>query len=356
MAKKLKKLVFVLPEYDKNLTLHYTYLVDLLEKVAEEMEVCVFVEYGKCRPKFKNIQHCYVEKFQIKGLNLVERFFVFLWLRLKGYKRFYVHYSYFSAILAGLITRIFGGKSFVWNCEHKKLYRGGTLPFKVAIKLIHKIVTCTKLMAGYYHEFFKISKKRLEVMHNWVDVRKVRDFEKKDMGWGKNTILFVHWLSPRKGSEYLPGIIEHVFKEKSDCNFIIVGEGPDEKKLRDQFKNEDRVKLTGAVPNREIINYYKNADVFIMPSREEEFGRVLIEAMASGTPIVAMDTFGVKYILNDEQKRFVSEQENVFDFSRKIIELLSDEGLRKHMSEVGLKRAKDFDEHLSLKRFLEIVS
>ncbi|MBU1019234.1 MAG: glycosyltransferase family 4 protein [Patescibacteria group bacterium] len=349
MTRNPKKLVFVLPEYDTQTSTHYGYLVDLLEDVAEELDVMVFIEYGKSKPKFKNIQNYYVQKWQVKGLNLIERFFVFFWFRLKGYRRFYVHYSYFSAILAGIVCRLTGGKSFVWYCEQKNLYTGGVWPFKLAIRLIQNIVTCTDLMAGYYHEFFKIPKKKLKVMHNWVDVSEfagARD--------DKRIVLFVHWLSPRKGSQYLPEIIEKTLA-KTDCEFWIVGDGPDFEELK-SLEETGKVKMLGAVPNNEILSFYKKASVFIMPSREEEFGRVLIEAMAAGVPIVTMETLGAKAVLNNSQKDFMVKQGDLDAFSDKIALLLDDNELQKKMREVGLDRAKHFDKKLSTKKFLEIVS
>lgn len=348
MTKPLKKLVFVLPEYDEQTSTHYNYLVEMLEDVAKEMDVMVFIEYGKSKPKFKNIQNFYVQKLQIKGLNLLERAAVFFWFRLKGYKKFYVHYSYFSAILVGLVARLTGAESFVWYCEQKNLYKGGNLPFKLAIRLIHKIVTCTDLMAGYYHEFFKIPMSKLAVMHNWVDTRK---FEGAREG-GRKNVLFVHWLSPRKGSEYLPGIIGKTLA-KTDCEFTIVGDGPDYEQLKSL--NFDRVKFTGAVPNSEILAYYKRADVFIMPSREEEFGRVLVEAMAAGVPIVAMETLGAKAVLNNEQKKFMVDQRDYDGFTDRIVELLEDPEVHAHMVKVGLERAKCFDKKLSVEKFLKIT-
>ncbi len=352
MSLKTSKLVFVLPEYDADTSTHFNYLVDLLEEAAEHIPVCLFIEKASSKPKITNIQECYVQKCQIKGLNLIERFFVFLWMRLRGYNRFYVHYSYMSAIISGIVTRLTGAKSFVWYCERKDLYKGGNLPFKLAIRCIHKVVTCTKLMAAYYHEFFKIPLNKLTVMNNWVDVSKIESI-KSDHITDRKTVLFVHWLSKRKGTDYLPAIVEKTLA-KFDCDFVIAGDGPEFEKLRESM-SDSRVKMLGSVPNHEVISYYKSADVFIMPSREEEFGRVLIEAMASGTPIVAMDTLGTKAVLNNEQKNFVSAQGDTEFFSKKIVELLSDDSLREKLSKVGLERARNFDKKLSLEKFLEII-
>ncbi len=348
-----KKLVFVLPEYDVNTASHYKYLVDLLEDAAKQLEVFLFIESGNGNPKFENIQDWHIQKWQTPGINLLERFFWFLRLRIRGYKRFYVHYSYFSAIIAGIVTRLARAKSFVWYCEQKNLYSGGKWPFRFAIKLIHNVVTCTNLMANYYHEFYKVPKHKIRVMHNWVDVDEMSNKQAICDKGKRKSVLFVHWLSPRKGAGFLPEIIDKTLA-KTDCDFVIVGDGP----LYNTLKNikNDRVKLIGAVPNREVVSHYKCADVFIMPSREEEFGRVMIEAMAAGTPIVAFETLGSKAVLNHEQKQFMVPQSDIDTFTDKITELLENDDLRHHMSRVGIQRVKNFDKKLSLEKFIEIVS
>jgi len=262
-----------------------------------------------------------------------------------------VHYSYFSAILAGFVCRFTGAKSFVWYCEQKNLYKKNCLTFRLAIRMIQKVVTCTKLMAGYYHEVFKVSKNKLSVMHNWISVPKTLAVR---VSHERKTVLFVHWLSPRKGSEYLPDIVNATLA-KIDCDFVIIGNGPDFRHLKEAFKAESRVKMLGAVPNHQAISYYKRADVFIMPSREEEFGRVLIEAMAAGTPIVAMETLGTEAVLNNEQKKFVVKQGDIDDFSDKIVSLLKNSDLRNDISRIGFEHVKHFDKKLSVEKFLEIV-
>lgn len=347
-----KKLVFVLPEYDENSSTHFNYIIDLLEEVSSEMDILLFIEYGRKKPDISRIQRVYLQKMQIKGLNLIERFLVFLWFRMCGYKRFYVHYSYFSAIIAGLISRFTFAKSFAWYCEQKNLYSGGKFAFKAAIRCIQKIVTCTDLMAGYYNEFFKIKKSKIAVMHNWVDLNKLTC--KKDQGSTIKTILFVHWLSPRKGSEYLSDIIMKTFDKFPNCKFVIVGDGPDYKKLRAEFAGQN-VEFVGVVPNSRISKYFCMADVFIMPSREEEFGRVLLEAMAFGVPIVAMETFGTRAVLNNEQKKFMVKQGDIEDFSDKVVKLLKNDALREELSRTGYLHVRNFDQHISAQKFIEIV-
>jgi len=110
-------------------------------------------------------------------------------------------------------------------------------------------------------------------------------------------LLFAHRLSPRKGAYWLSAVLGEV--KHPDIKLIIIGDGPErlnlEKELAQEI-SENRVIFLGWIPNREMVDYYGLADVFLMPSEEEGFPRVLLEAMAAGLPFVAYDVGGVKEI------------------------------------------------------------
>ena len=80
----------------------------------------------------------------------------------------------------------------------------------------------------------------------------------------------------------------------------------------------ERIKLLGAVPNRDILKYFIAADVFLMPSREEGFPRVLIEAMAAGLPYVASDIGGVREISPPQAQEFIVKSGDIDGYVEKI--------------------------------------
>ncbi len=78
---------------------------------------------------------------------------------------------------------------------------------------------------------------------------------------------------------------------------------------------------------------YSAADLFVMPTRAEAFGQVVIEAMACGTPVVGFDVGGVPDMVRPGQTGLLAQAEDVGDLRDSIITLLRDIELRKRMSE-----------------------
>lgn len=115
----------------------------------------------------------------------------------------------------------------------------------------------------------------------------------------KKLILSVGWLIARKG-HYL--VIEAI-KNLPDCHLMIAGDGPDKAKLLAQVEQlglSERVSFLGALPQAQLSEYYQSADALVLASSREGWANVLLEAMASGTPVVAANIWGTPEVVADE--------------------------------------------------------
>ncbi|MGA2826516.1 MAG: glycosyltransferase, partial [Streptosporangiaceae bacterium] len=111
----------------------------------------------------------------------------------------------------------------------------------------------------------------------------------------------------------------------------------------------------GRLTGDDLVAAYHDADVLITPSRTEAFGMVLIEAMASGLPVVASRVDGIPEVVTDCETGFLTEPGDVAGFARKISKLFDDPALWLRFSENGLKVATARDWLTQVQRTAEFV-
>jgi glycosyltransferase involved in cell wall biosynthesis len=104
---------------------------------------------------------------------------------------------------------------------------------------------------------------------------------------------------------------------------------------------KNKIKMIGYLDrNHELLTCYKAADIFVFASKSETQGLVLLEAMAQGTPVVALAELGTKSVLIEEEGVLIAK-DDIKDFAEKVSTLLSDESRRKALGEKGKEYAKD---------------
>lgn len=148
---------------------------------------------------------------------------------------------------------------------------------------------------------------------------------------GENkVVLFVGRLAEKKGVAYLIEAMSNI-----DALLVIVGQGPLENELREQAAVfGDKIKFLGPKTHQELPQIYASADIACVPSvtagdgDKEGFGLVILEAMASGLPVVASRSGGIPDIIRDGYNGLLCEEKNVVQLAENINRLLVDAGLR----------------------------
>jgi len=122
-----------------------------------------------------------------------------------------------------------------------------------------------------------------------------KDTVRKELGIYKgNThyISIVGNLVPIKRADKLPEIFKKIAKDLPNTRFIIVGDGVLRDRILKEMKDLDVV-FVGRVPQKEVAKYMNAMDVMILPSRNEGFGAVCIEAQACGTCVIGSSNGGI---------------------------------------------------------------
>jgi len=122
---------------------------------------------------------------------------------------------------------------------------------------------------------------------------------KKELGLNKKVVGFVGGLKKIKRADKLPEIFEYI-SSKKDVEFLVVGDGELRENVEKEFQKRNlKVKFVGRV-SQDKVPYYMNAmDVMILPSRNEGFGAVIIEAQGCGIPVVGSSNGGIPEAIGD---------------------------------------------------------
>lgn len=160
---------------------------------------------------------------------------------------------------------------------------------------------------------------------------KAEDFSKN---YENKTILFVGKNFERKGGHTLLEAFKLVRKEIKDARLIIIG--PD-------FNiDEEGVEVKGLVTNKnDLVNYFKQASLFVLPSLYEPFGLVFAEAFAFKNPCIGTNICAMPEIIEEGKGGFLIPPNDSNTLADRIILLLKDEGLSRKMGEYGFEKVKN---------------
>jgi glycosyltransferase involved in cell wall biosynthesis len=160
-----------------------------------------------------------------------------------------------------------------------------------------------------------------------------------------HSLIVVGRLMPPKGHKYLFDALLYVREQIPDIHLCVVGDGPLRARLELYIRRKgltDHVFFTGRVSDAEKIALFWRSSIFVMPSLQEGFGMVLLEAMACGLPIVAFDLPVYQELLNLNCGYFVPKL-NTQAMAAQIIHLLQNDEARAKMSAHNFQRAQLFD-------------
>ena len=155
-------------------------------------------------------------------------------------------------------------------------------------------------------ESLGIPKKKVGIFTYWIDLEKFREAKsaKKKLDWeGKFIVLFVGRLVVEKG---VLELLESAKSWKKNIYLAIAGAGPLEGIINKQKSISKNLIYLGKIENEKLPPYYSAADLVIVPSTHEEgFGRVILESLACGTPVIAAKRGGIPEAMNETVGRLI---------------------------------------------------
>ena len=200
--------------------------------------------------------------------------------------------------------------------------------------------TALKFVSRYFPADYRVIPNGVNLEHFSPNVLPLPQFMD-----GKQNILFVGRFEKRKGAKFLLRAIPYIRERFPQTRFLFVGEG----RLRRGFQKfvekqgwQDVV-FTGYVSDEDLPRYFASAHVFCSPATGgESMGIVLLEAMASGKPVVASNISGYATVVNHGVDGLLTTPRNSDELAWAIGYLLENEPLRQQFIRAGLQKAREY--------------
>ena len=199
----------------------------------------------------------------------------------------------------------------------------------------------------------------VEVVPNGVDISPMRGsvklLNRADLGFSEDDIvlIFTGRLGPEKNLPFLLRAFAGAAKAYDNLGLMILGSGPERENLEDRVQYmgiADRVRFAGMIPYKELPRYLAAADAFVTASVTEVHPLSVIEAMATGLPILGIQSPGVGDIVEDGVSGLLCE-EDVAVFTAKMVRLTTDYEMRTAMG----AQARLLAENYAIERTTKIL-
>ncbi|MCK4744587.1 glycosyltransferase family 4 protein [Candidatus Parcubacteria bacterium] len=172
--------------------------------------------------------------------------------------------------------------------------------------------------------------------------------KKYEIKESEKIILFVGGLDQAhyfKGVNFLIKAFYKLTQKLDNIRLIIVGDGDmkfEYEQVAFNFGLRDEVIFAGQADNDDLARFYNLSDIFVLPSidKSEAFGIVLLEAMASGIPVIASNLPGVRSVVENGINGFLAKPKDAGDLAKKMHRVLKDKELKKNMGVNGRKIAE----------------
>lgn len=279
-----------------------------------------------------------------------------------------VHTHLFDADLIGfLATRFCGGIvlistihsfSFFNTCLHIIRYRMLSIFFRKFIAVSHALKTCLI-------DKCRIKPENIIVIYNGIEIKKYEKNPDKNrieklklkynIGNNEKIIGIVSRLDHRKGHKYLISAFEKIIRHEKNFKLIITGNGELKDELVNMVKNlklDNSVIFTGHSENvNEMLSLF---DVFAFPSIDEGLGLVVIEAMASGVPVIASSIGGIPEIIENGKTGILIPPEDSDAMAKAVEFIINNKEERNKIVENARKALVRFDSSEMIRQIDEV--
>lgn len=201
-----------------------------------------------------------------------------------------------------------------------------------------------------------------EMIPLWVDVPYISGLKGKTYHepFSPPVILFVGQFKYRKGFDVLAHAMPFVLEQFPNATFLFVGHNPAHRRDLEAIAGKDgtvdHLRILERVSEADKVRLYNSADVFVLPTRYEGFGLPLLEAMASGCPVVSSDIPVIEEVVQNERNGLLVPRDQPEALAQGIARVLNNAALRARLVENGFETLKRYNEDELITRIENVYS
>jgi len=219
-----------------------------------------------------------------------------------------------------------------------------------------RVITTSAYSADRIAKFYGAKPEQIVIVPELIDLDAWQvALSKAPVDEGPPRILCVAHLYPRKGVDTL---LRAFARLTTDALLRIVGAGPEGERLEHlahDLNIANRVHFLGHLPFAALVAEYRNAAIFALPTEQEGFGIVFLEAMASSLPIIATRVAAVPEVVGDGVTGLLVDPGDEMALAQALEQLLRDPALRSRLGNAGRDHVAKFAAPAVARRFLEAV-
>jgi len=279
----------------------------------------------------------------------------------KEIEHIHAHFATYPAFVAMVVSKL-TGIPFTFTTHAHDIFLDKTF-FREKVKAAKAVVAISNYNRQYIADYCKDGvDSKIKVIHCGIDI--------SEYSWDErlvenNIIVSVGRLTKMKGFDYLIKACE-VIRDRVDFKCLIIGDGPEYRclsQLIDGYGLKDKVFLKGVMDNSELKDVMREAKVFVLPSVWDEgegqdgIPIVLMEAMASGIPVISTRISGIPELVEDRKTGILVEPGDARILAEAIIEIMGDTQLRKKLLSNARKKVEmEFNISKSAKLLAEVFT
>lgn len=231
-----------------------------------------------------------------------------------------------------LVTSIHGADLFPKGAPRDKYEFG----LKSLIKNSDHIVAPSRSLLNDFLKIYPTLKNRSSFIHNGIDIDEFKLTRKKVSN--REYILCIAQHNHKKAIDILLDAFEKIQDNHEELVLYLVGDGPLRKQLEEKATSKKlRVEFLGEKNRKNIVDLLHGCKIFVLPSRAEPFGIVIVEAMACRKPVIASCVGGIPEIITHRINGMLVQPDNAKQLAEALTEILSQPNLAEKLAISGFQ-------------------